>query len=73
MSVMHQQFYGLDLMGKMGSSSWLTTVKRAFRSPTKDADKRTTRRRKEKNDQEEDDDKKKKKMDFQEDGESRND
>ncbi|KAM7491540.1 hypothetical protein LguiA_034461 [Lonicera macranthoides] len=29
-------------MGKMGGSSWLTAVKRAFRSPTKDGDKKTT-------------------------------
>ncbi|KAJ1408366.1 IQ motif, EF-hand binding site [Sesbania bispinosa] len=32
-------------MGKKGSSSWLTAVKRAFRSPTKDTDKRSGRRR----------------------------
>ncbi|KAK4267076.1 hypothetical protein QN277_023912 [Acacia crassicarpa] len=39
-------------MGKKGGTSWLTAVKRAFRSPTKDTDKRN---------QEEDDDKKREK------------
>ncbi|KAK7259242.1 hypothetical protein RIF29_24843 [Crotalaria pallida] len=40
-------------MGKKGSgSSWLTAVKREFRSPTKDSDKRS-QRRKEDYDQEE--------------------
>ncbi|KAB5569271.1 hypothetical protein DKX38_003064 [Salix brachista] len=29
-------------MGKKGGSSWLTAVKRAFRSPTKESDKRAT-------------------------------
>lgn len=29
-------------MGKKGGSSWLTAVKRAFRSPSKDSDKKTT-------------------------------
>lgn len=44
-------------MGKKGSgSSWLTAVKRAFRSPTKDSDKRSGRRR-EDCDQEEDEEK----------------
>jgi hypothetical protein len=43
-------------MGKKGSSSWLTAVKRAFRSPTKDSDKRSARRR-EDCDQEEDEEK----------------
>lgn len=43
-------------MGKKGSSSWLTAVKRAFRSPTKDTDKRSGRRR-EDCDQEEDEEK----------------
>jgi hypothetical protein len=28
-------------MGKKGGSSWLTVVKRAFRSPNKENDKRT--------------------------------
>ncbi|KAG8391993.1 hypothetical protein BUALT_Bualt01G0245400 [Buddleja alternifolia] len=32
-------------MGKKGGSSWLTAVKRAFRSPIKDAEKRNQRRR----------------------------
>lgn len=45
-------------MGKKGSgSSWLTAVKRAFRSPTKDTDKRSGRRRDQDCDQEEDEDK----------------
>ncbi|XP_054785008.1 protein IQ-DOMAIN 17-like isoform X2 [Prosopis cineraria] len=39
-------------MGKKGGTSWLTAVKRAFRSPTKDTDKRN---------QEEDEDKKREK------------
>lgn len=43
-------------MGKKGSSSWLTAVKRAFRSPTKDSEKRSGRRR-EDCDQEEDEEK----------------
>ncbi|XP_048236088.1 protein IQ-DOMAIN 17 [Ricinus communis] len=47
-------------MGKKGGSSWLTAVKRAFRSPTKDADKRSSRRR-EDHDQEEDEEKKREK------------
>lgn len=48
-------------MGKKGSgSSWLTAVKRAFRSPTKDSDKRSGRRR-EDYDQEEDEEKKREK------------
>ncbi|XP_045788265.1 protein IQ-DOMAIN 17-like [Trifolium pratense] len=47
-------------MGKKGSSSWLTAVKRAFRSPTKDSDKRSARRR-EDCDQEEDEEKKREK------------
>ncbi|XP_027335903.1 protein IQ-DOMAIN 1 isoform X2 [Abrus precatorius] len=48
-------------MGKKGSgSSWLTAVKRAFRSPTKDSDKRSGRRREE-CDQEEDEEKKREK------------
>ncbi|KAF5733270.1 hypothetical protein HS088_TW17G00812 [Tripterygium wilfordii] len=49
-------------MGKKGGSSWLTAVKRAFRSPTKDNDhqKSSTRRRVDR-DQEEDEDKKREK------------
>ncbi|XP_065860049.1 protein IQ-DOMAIN 17 [Euphorbia lathyris] len=47
-------------MGKKGGSSWLTAVKRAFRSPTKDSDKKSSRRR-EDHDQEEDEDKKREK------------
>ncbi|KAJ7963435.1 Protein IQ-DOMAIN like [Quillaja saponaria] len=50
----------LCLMGKKGGSSWLTAVKRAFRSPTKDTDKRSTRR-KEDHDQEEDEEKRREK------------
>ena len=34
-------------MGKKGGSSWLTVVKRAFRSPTKDNEKKSSRRREE--------------------------
>ncbi|KAE9605770.1 hypothetical protein Lal_00024956 [Lupinus albus] len=43
-------------MGKKGSSSWLTAVKRAFRSPTKDSN-----RRREDYDHEEDEEKKREK------------
>lgn len=32
-------------MGKKGGSSWLSAVKRAFRSPTKDAESRSKKRR----------------------------
>jgi len=39
-------------MGKIGGSSWLTAVKRAFRSPSKENGKRSSRRREE-NEQEE--------------------
>ncbi|XP_012575586.1 protein IQ-DOMAIN 17-like isoform X2 [Cicer arietinum] len=46
-------------MGKKGSSSWLNAVKRAFRSPTKDSDKKSGRRR-EDCDQEEDEEKREK-------------
>lgn len=42
-------------MGKRGGSSWLTAVKRAFRSPTKETDKSC--RRREEHDQEEDEEK----------------
>lgn len=48
-------------MGKTGGSSWLTVVKRAFRSPTKENEKRSSRRREE-NEQEEEEKVKKKKM-----------
>lgn len=34
----------LTSMGKKSGSSWLTAVKRAFRSPSKDSDKKTQRR-----------------------------
>lgn len=34
-------------MGKRGGSSWLTAVKRAFRSPSKDTDQKRNTRRKE--------------------------
>ncbi|KAE9595836.1 hypothetical protein Lal_00031036 [Lupinus albus] len=47
-------------MGKKGSSSWLTAVKRVFRSPTKDSDKRGNRRG-EDYDQEKDEEKKREK------------
>lgn len=39
---------------KAGGSSWLTAVKRAFRSPSKDSDRKSSRQRLE-FDQEEDD------------------
>ena len=39
-------------MGKIGGNSWLNAVKKAFRSPTKDNEKRSSRRREE-NEQEE--------------------
>lgn len=39
-------------MGKKGGTSWLTVVKRAFRSPSKNEDKKSSRRREE-NEQEE--------------------
>ena len=45
-------------MGKKGGTSWLTAVKRAFRSPTKEShDKRSNRRREEPDQQEEDEEK----------------
>ncbi|GKU87865.1 hypothetical protein SLEP1_g2197 [Rubroshorea leprosula] len=47
-------------MGKKGGTSWLTAVKRAFRSPTKDTDKRSNRRR-EDHDHEEEEEKKREK------------
>lgn len=43
-------------MGKKGGSSWLTAVKRAFRSPSKESDKKSGRRTEE-HDQEEDEEK----------------
>ncbi|GAB4861539.1 hypothetical protein Ancab_036731 [Ancistrocladus abbreviatus] len=45
-------------MGKKGGTSWLTAVKRAFRSPTKETDKVRNCRRKEDHDHEDEDDKK---------------
>ncbi|KAK4849620.1 hypothetical protein QYF36_026623 [Acer negundo] len=48
-------------MGKKGGTSWLTAVKRAFRSPTKDSDKRCNRQRREDHEQEEDEEKKREK------------
>ncbi|GAB4844655.1 hypothetical protein Ancab_038057 [Ancistrocladus abbreviatus] len=45
-------------MGKKEGTSWLTAVKRAFRSPTKDTDKVRSCRRKEDHDHEDDDEKK---------------
>lgn len=49
-------------MGKKGGSSWLTAVKRAFRSPTKENDKVRSCRRKEDHDHDElEDDKKREK------------
>ncbi|KAK9279123.1 hypothetical protein L1049_012798 [Liquidambar formosana] len=46
-------------MGKKGGTSWLTAVKRAFRSPTKASEKSS--RRREEQDQEEDEEKKREK------------
>lgn len=40
-------------MGKKGGTSWLTVVKRAFRSPTKENEKKTSRRREEPDQEEE--------------------
>lgn len=34
-------------MGKNGGNSWLNAVKKAFRSPSKDSEKRSSRRREE--------------------------
>ncbi|KAJ0111951.1 hypothetical protein Patl1_00681 [Pistacia atlantica] len=48
-------------MGKKGGTSWLTAVKRAFRSPTKESDRRSNKQRREENDQEEDEEKKREK------------
>lgn len=48
-------------MGKKGGSSWLTAVKRAFRSPTKDTTDKKTSRRRDDHDQEEDEEKKREK------------
>ncbi|XP_054795913.1 protein IQ-DOMAIN 17-like, partial [Prosopis cineraria] len=48
----------LFFMGKAGASSWLTAVKRAFRSPTKENDKRSSSRRREEHEQQEEEEKK---------------
>lgn len=40
-------------MGKKGGTSWLTVVKRAFRSPSKNEDKKSSRRREENEKEEE--------------------
>ncbi|KAJ0054043.1 hypothetical protein Pint_00661 [Pistacia integerrima] len=48
-------------MGKKGGTSWLTAVKRAFRSPTKESDRRSNKQRREENAQEEDEEKKREK------------
>lgn len=48
-------------MGKRGGTSWLTAVKRAFRSPTKESEKKSSRQRREEHDQEDDDEKKREK------------
>ncbi|KAL0296420.1 UNVERIFIED_CONTAM: protein IQ-DOMAIN 14 [Sesamum radiatum] len=42
-------------MGKKGGSSWLTAVKRAFRSPSKDSEKKSSRRKVEHQQEEEED------------------
>jgi len=44
-------------MGKKGGTSWLTAVKRAFRSPTKDSHDKRSNIRREEPDQEEDEEK----------------
>ncbi|GMJ13620.1 IQ-domain 17 [Hibiscus trionum] len=41
-------------MGKIGGNSWLTAVKKAFRSPTKENQKRSSRRREDNEHEEED-------------------
>lgn len=47
-------------MGKKGGTSWLTAVKRAFRSPTKEShDKRSNRRRDHESDQQQEEDEEK--------------
>ncbi|KAK9292349.1 hypothetical protein L1049_020315 [Liquidambar formosana] len=40
-------------MGKIGGSSWLTVVKNAFRSPSKESEKRSSGRRRDEHEQEE--------------------
>ncbi|CAL9779264.1 unnamed protein product [Musa acuminata subsp. burmannicoides] len=47
-------------MGKKGSSSWLTAVKRAFRSPSKDSEKKASKQREEPEQEEEEKHKKEK-------------
>ncbi|CBI34598.3 unnamed protein product, partial [Vitis vinifera] len=47
-------------MGKKGGSSWLTVVKRAFRSPIKDNEKKSSRRREEHELEEEEEEKREK-------------
>ncbi|KAB5535019.1 hypothetical protein DKX38_018105 [Salix brachista] len=47
-------------MGKKGGTSWLTKVKRAFRSPSKENDEKKSSRRGEEHDQEEEEKKKEK-------------
>lgn len=49
-------------MGKKGASSWLTVVKRAFRSPSKDSQNKSSRRSREENDQEQDEEEKVRKL-----------
>lgn len=44
-------------MGKKGGTSWLTAVKRAFRSPSKESEKRCSKQRREDQEQEEDEEK----------------
>ncbi|KAK6239644.1 hypothetical protein QUC31_005113 [Theobroma cacao] len=48
-------------MGKKGGTSWLTAVKRAFRSPTKESHDKRSNRRREEPEQEEDEEKKREK------------
>lgn len=51
-------------MGKRGGSSWLTVVKRAFRSPSKDNEKKSCRRRDYDHDVGDEDEEKVKKQNF---------
>ena len=52
---MYFDSFFFSFMGKIGGSSWLRVVKRAFRSPTKEAshEKSSSRRREEHAEQEE--------------------
>ncbi|RVW14853.1 hypothetical protein CK203_072205 [Vitis vinifera] len=60
LTVMELSFLSLAY-GKKGGSSWLTVVKRAFRSPIKDNEKKSSRRREEHELEEEEEEKKREK------------